>query len=108
MDRLNPEDRPRVVEAINAHCGKVLTDRPAFEADRSRPFAPRLEDGLEASLSVCAIDDRLRVILTADDDPIFGQFLVTLLRLVSREEEESAYRSVAETLYGGDSVVGQD
>jgi hypothetical protein len=39
------------------------------------------------------------VILTVDEDPIFGQVIFTLFRAVNPDEVESAYQDVSESLY---------
>jgi hypothetical protein len=39
------------------------------------------------------------VILTVDEDPIFGQVIFTLFRVIQCDDLEQAYKSVAESLY---------
>ena len=41
----------------------------------------------------------IRLILAVDDDPIFGQILVTLFRVVRHNEVDRSYRSIAHLLY---------
>jgi DNA-binding transcriptional ArsR family regulator/mRNA-degrading endonuclease RelE of RelBE toxin-antitoxin system len=101
MDRLTASDRARVAAAINDRSRLILTDRQAFEADLSRPYNHRLSKGLESTLSVMRIEGNYRVILTVDDDPLFGRIIVTLIRLVEKNSEDAAYRAAASMLYEG-------
>ena len=39
------------------------------------------------------------LILAVDDDPVFGQTLVTLFRVVRHDEVDRSYRSIAHLLY---------
>jgi hypothetical protein len=46
------------------------------------------------------VGKELRVIFALDDDPIFGRVLLTLFRVVRRQDLEDAYRKTALGLYG--------
>ena len=41
----------------------------------------------------------MRLIMAVDDDPVFGQLLVTLFRVVHHKEIERSYRSIVHLLY---------
>jgi hypothetical protein len=41
------------------------------------------------------------VILTVDDDPVFGQVIVTLMRVAPKSERKGAYDELAKLLYSG-------
>ena len=56
-------------------------------------------NGYESSLYVLKVLEKLSVILTIDEDPIFDQFIVTLFRAVKQDKLNRAYQSVAELLY---------
>ncbi len=45
------------------------------------------------------VSQKLRVILTVDEDPIFGQIIFTLFRAIQHQDLNKAYNSVAESLY---------
>jgi hypothetical protein len=45
------------------------------------------------------ISQTLSVILTVDEDPIFGQIIFTLFRAIQHSNLDKAYKSVAEALY---------
>jgi hypothetical protein len=45
-----------------------------------------------------------RVILAVDDDPIFGQVIITLMRVVAKRGRKGAYDELAGLLYPGQVV----
>ena len=64
-----------------------------------RPVQIQLKGGLGSSLYSLRAGRDIRLILTVDDDPVFGQTLATLFRVVQHDELERAYRSIAQLLY---------
>jgi hypothetical protein len=42
---------------------------------------------------------KLRVILAADDDPLFDQFIVTLIAIARHENSRQAFENAAKWLY---------
>lgn len=99
LDNLSPNDRARVLETLR-HGYRLLQDSPRnFFAKTQRPLPIHLKGGLTSSLYSLRVGRDLQIIMTVDDDPIFGQFVVTLFRVVSREELERSYRSIARLLY---------
>ncbi|MEA5532409.1 hypothetical protein [Crocosphaera sp. XPORK-15E] len=56
-------------------------------------------NGYESSLYTLKISQQLRVILAVDEDPIFGQVIFTLFRVVKHDDLDQAYQSIAESLY---------
>ena len=90
---------------------RVRAQRSPFPAERSlsmrarpqsarRPTGPiHLKGGLSSSLYSLRAGRDLGLILAVDDDPIFGQILVTLFRVVRHGEVDRSYRSIAHLLY---------
>jgi hypothetical protein len=56
-------------------------------------------DGYDSSLYILKISQTLSVILTVDEDPIFGQVVFTLFQAIQHGNLDKAYKSVAEALY---------
>jgi hypothetical protein len=56
-------------------------------------------NGYESSLYTLKVSYQLRLILSVDEDPIFGQVIFTLFRVVKHDDLDKAYRGVAESLY---------
>jgi hypothetical protein len=99
LDSLSPEDRARVLETLR-HSYGLLRDNPrSFFAKAKRPIPIHLKGGLSSSLYSLRAGRDLGLILAVDDDPIFGQILVTLFRVVRHGEVDRSYRSIAHLLY---------
>jgi hypothetical protein len=101
LERLDAAERQRVIETINAKSPLWLKDRRRAEKEFLRPYLFRLRGGLESSLYEVPAGKARRVILAVDDDPIFGQVIVTLLRVVTKQARKAAYDELAELLYPG-------
>jgi len=99
LDRLSPEDRARVLEALRRGY-ELLRDNPrSFFAKARRPLPIHLKGGLSSSLYSLHVGRDIRLIMAVDDDPVFGQILVTLFRVVRHDQVERSYRSIAHLLY---------
>jgi hypothetical protein len=90
-------DQSRLATEFNDCCQLLLYDMAEFHR-RVDNVQPKLADGVDASLYVLSVDD-VRVILTVDEDPVFEQLIVTLLRVVSVDDFENARDAVIQALY---------
>ena len=54
---------------------------------------------MDSSLYIYRLDRKIRLIFTADEDPLFGQLLITLFRIVRPDNLQKALRSIASSLY---------
>lgn len=70
-----------------------------FYKHAKRPIIFELKKGLESSLYCLKIPKNLRVILVYDEDPLFEQVLITLIRVVRRDNLERILESIGELLY---------
>jgi mRNA-degrading endonuclease RelE of RelBE toxin-antitoxin system len=99
LDRLSEDEKALAVKKIN-DCASLF---PTQKADVYRKLRrlPLISDlnGYESSLYKLKISQKLRMILAVDEDPIFGQVIFTLFRVVKQDELEQAYKNVAESLY---------
>jgi hypothetical protein len=98
-ERLSPADQKRVRDALNRGYGMLRENRPGIFSRVQRPLQIQLKGGLASSLSSLRVGREISLVLAVDDDPVFGQTLVTLFRVVQHEELERAYRSIAQRLY---------
>jgi len=99
LDRLSPDDRASVLETLRRSY-ELLRDSPrSFFARAQRPLPIHLKGGLSSSLYSLRVGRDIRLILAVDDDPVFGQTLVTLFRAVRHDQVERSYRSIAHLLY---------
>ncbi len=95
----DPEVRSHLGTEINDCCQRLLYEPAEFDRCVER-IRPRLAGGIDASLYVLPVDD-IRILFTVDEDPVFEQLTVTLLRAVREDEFENASASVIQDLYQG-------
>jgi hypothetical protein len=99
ISELSDNDKKIVIQRIN-DCADLFPIRKAdvYRKLRRLPL-PSVLNGYESSLYTLRISQKLRVILTIDEDPIFGQVIFTLFRAVEHDEFDKAHKGVAESLY---------
>ncbi|MFN0129097.1 MAG: hypothetical protein ACKV19_20690 [Verrucomicrobiales bacterium] len=95
---LDPALKGRLATELNDSCQLLLYDSAAFHQLVENIQQP-LSGGLIASIHVLPVDT-WRVVFTMDEDPVFGQIMVTLLRVVQADHLGDALRSLAPMLYG--------
>jgi hypothetical protein len=97
--KLSKSDKSLAIQRIN-DCADLFPIQKAdvYRKLRRIPLPPVL-NGYESSLYTLRISQKLRVILTVDEDPIFGQVIFTLFRIVKHDDFDKAYKNVAESLY---------
>ena len=98
---LPKQDSRRVVAALNRYGAFVCSNPSTPYPNIYRTIIPRLKGGLDATLYSLRVDRDIRAILTVDDDPLFSQVIITLLRVVRHGELERAYKGIPESLYQG-------
>jgi mRNA-degrading endonuclease RelE of RelBE toxin-antitoxin system len=101
------KERERIASKINQYCSDFENNPATFRQQSYRPFKVILPGDLSSSLYALRIDRYIRVILTLEDDPLFNQTIVTLLRVVRHDSLEQAFKGIAEALYQGHVSFGQ-
>lgn len=91
------DTRSQIATMLNDCCQFLLYDVPAFESAVKRIHVD-LPGDVDASLCVLTCD-KDQVLFTVDEDPLFGQLTVNLLRLVPDSAFEDACASVITSLY---------
>ncbi len=99
LRRLSKEDERRVSISIDRYAAAFDPERDSVTEHIYQIKSRVLGGGLDSSLYVLRSSPRLRVILTIENDPLFGKKIVTLLRIVAREKLDKAFDSVSESLY---------
>jgi hypothetical protein len=94
---LDPTLRGRLATELNDCCQLLLYDSAGFHQLVENIQQP-LPEGLNASLFVLPVD-AWRIVFTMDEDPVFEQIMVTLLRVVQSDHLEDALTSLARVLY---------
>lgn len=99
LEKLGKDEKTATVNKINDCASLFPTQKAAVYHKLRRLLLPSDLNGYKSSLYTLKISQQLRVILTVDEDPIFGQVIFTLFRVIKRAELDKAYKSVAESLY---------
>ena len=99
LSKLSQAERETVINQINECADIFLTNKSTVYHKLHRLNLPSLANGYESSLYILKASQKLRVILTVDEDPIFGQIIFTLFRAIQHQDLNKAYNSVAESLY---------
>jgi mRNA-degrading endonuclease RelE of RelBE toxin-antitoxin system len=99
LDKLSQDEKTVIVKKIN-DCASLFPTQKAdvYRKLRRIPLLSGL-NGYESSLYTLKGSQKLRVILTVDEDPIFGQVIFTLFRVVKHDDLDQAYQGIAESLY---------
>ncbi|HEV2689605.1 MAG TPA: hypothetical protein VGV35_13675 [Bryobacteraceae bacterium] len=99
LERLSAEEQASVLATLRHSYELLRNNRREFFAKTLRPVPIHLKGGLNSSLYALRVGRDIRLVLAVDDDPVFGQVLVTLFRAVHHNEVDRSYRSVANLLY---------
>ena len=99
LRKLGESDRRKVETSISQTFHEFGNRANGFSRKVYRPRIVHLDKGLESSLYCLRVDPSLRVILTVDEDPVFGQVIITLMRAVGHKDLMKAFDSIAESLY---------
>jgi hypothetical protein len=99
LERLSNEEKAITLKKINDCASLFPTQKvDVYRKLRRLPLLSGL-NGYESSLYTLKVSQKLRVILAVDEDPIFGQVIFTLFRVVKHDDMDKAYRGIAESLY---------
>lgn len=96
LTSLSEQEKAVTVQQINDFANRFSSQKTS--AYPQLHLLPEL-NGYESSLYVLSVSPRLRIILTVDEDPIFGQVVLTLSRVIDHADCNKTYRAVAQSLY---------
>ena len=99
LKRLTSKDQDRVAASIDKYASIFDIERGDPTRHIYQPHKILLPEGLDSSLYVLRATDQIRVVLTIEDDPLFGRKVVTLIRVVKHDELDRAFNSITESLY---------
>ncbi len=91
--------REKIIQRVNEVAQAFIEDRQVFAQQARKPYNVHLSNGFDSSLYSVVVEPNLRVILTVDEDPLFDQAIVTLIRVVKRSDLYNVYTTVASALY---------
>ncbi|MEG4456694.1 hypothetical protein [Microcoleus sp. N9_A1] len=97
--KLSEDEKAAAIKKIN-DCASLFPTQKADVYRKLHPLSlPTNLNGYESSLYTLKVSRTLTVIWAVDEDPIFGQVIFTLFRVVKDDELYKAYQGVAESLY---------
>ena len=99
LGRLNQDKKNVVIQKINDFVSLFPEHKSEGYRKLRRINYPSGLNGYDSSLYTLKISHQIRVILSVDEDPIFDQMIFTLFRVVTYDELNKAYQSIAESLY---------
>lgn len=99
LDKLSKDEKTLTVQKIN-DCSSLFPNHKSdgYRKLRRIPLLSGL-NRYDSSLYTLKISPKLRAILSVDEDPIFGQVIFTLFRVIKHDDLSKAYQGIAESLY---------
>jgi len=95
---LDTATRTEMVDKINRVAQMFSENKAEFAKQVTKPLI-KMGNGYNSSLYIVRVAPNIRVVMAVDDDPIFEQVIVTLLRAVKRVKVKEAVNQAAQDLY---------
>ena len=99
LKRLGQVDRKTAVAAINKAADSLKRDPGEFYRSARRPYVPILRGEAESTLFILRAGGAVRLLITADEDPLFDEVIIRLLRVARHDDLEKIFKGLAEALY---------
>jgi outer membrane protein assembly factor BamD (BamD/ComL family) len=99
LSSLTEGEKERAIQEVDRYAELFPTQKEKVYLQLHQLPYPSVLDGYDSSLYILKISQTLSVILTVDEDPIFGQIIFTLFRAIQHSNLDKAYKSVAEALH---------
>ncbi|MCE2888176.1 MAG: hypothetical protein ACK6BS_07460 [Pseudanabaena sp.] len=97
LSSMSEGEKDIAIQKIN-ECAALFPEHK-INAYRKLSRLPLNISGYDSSLYTMRISPESRIILAVDEDPIFGQVILTLFRVANRDDFNKAYQVVVESLY---------
>ena len=97
--KLSEDEKAAVIQKINDGASLFPNQKADVYRKLHRLRLPSNINAYESSLYTLTVSRTIRVIWAVDEDPIFGQVIFTLFRVVKHDDLDRAYQGVAESLY---------
>ncbi|MEA5550259.1 hypothetical protein VB713_04550 [Anabaena cylindrica UHCC 0172] len=99
LERFSDTEKFKIIKEMNRNFELLSSENNSFYQHSEQLRNIKLNHSYDSTIYSLKINDQQRVILTIDDDPIFGCILVTLFRIVKMEDAQQAYNAIAEFIY---------
>ncbi|MBD2629357.1 hypothetical protein [Trichormus variabilis] len=107
LEQFTDTEKFRIIKEMNCYFELLSSENNSFYQNSEQLRNIKLNHSYDSTIYSLKINDTQRIILTIDDDPIFGCILVTLFRIVKAEDAQKAYNAIAEFIYQ-DFTVDED
>ncbi|MBD2571199.1 hypothetical protein [Anabaena lutea] len=107
LEQFTDTEKFRIIKEMNRYFELLSSENNSFYQNSEQLRNIKLNHSYDSTIYSLKINDEQRIILTIDDDPIFGCILVTLFRIVDAEDAQKAYNAIAEFIYQ-DFTVNED
>jgi len=97
--KLSEDEKAAVIQKINDGASLFPNQKADVYRKLRRLRLPSNINAYESSLYTLTVSRTIRVIWAVDEDPIFGQVIFTLFRVVKHDDLDRAYQGVTESLY---------
>ncbi|YAF97882.1 MAG: hypothetical protein AB3A66_09605 [Nodularia sp. CChRGM 3473] len=108
LEKFSNTEKFKIIKKLNRYVELLSKDKNLIYQNSTQLREIRLNKNYDSSIYSLRINEKIRIILTIDDDPIFERTLITLFRAVKPEDAPKAYNSVAESLYQDFTVENQE
>ncbi|MBO0350455.1 hypothetical protein J0895_15400 [Phormidium pseudopriestleyi FRX01] len=99
LNKLDSLDKNLVIEAIN-NCVISVEKKGIYSSPKLVGLKiPSHVQGYESSLYMLRVTQKKRVILSIDEDPIFGQIIFTLFRVFTVDKIQENINGFVESMY---------
>ncbi|WP_016950493.1 hypothetical protein [Anabaena sp. PCC 7108] len=99
LEQFTDTEKFRIIKEMNCYFELLSSENNSFYQNSEQLRNIKLNHSYDSTIYSLKINDTQRIILTIDDDPIFGCILVTLFRIVNAEDAQKAYNAIAEFIY---------
>jgi hypothetical protein len=99
LEKFTDTEKFRIIKEMNRNFELISSENNSFYEHSEQLRNIKLNHDYDSTIFCLKINQEQRIILTIDDDPIFGCILITLFRLVNSEEAQQAYNAIAEFIY---------
>ncbi len=96
IKKLSSLDQTTISKKINQLI-ELLKEEKNTSAHLHKIHKFSIGGNLDSSLYVLKINKDLRIILTSEDDPLFNEHILTLLRVVRHDDLDKTFRGLAES-----------
>jgi len=98
LERLGSVDQTRVEATVAKFTESLRSQGQEQRAGLTQPHRLRVQDDWNLSLYSLRANRYLRILLTLDNDPVFGRMIVQFLRVVHHDHLGSAFKALGESI----------